>query len=279
MIRAWDIDIKAIFMDFLQIWVLALVQGITEFLPVSSSAHLILTAHLLGLGKGFLAFDIAVHGGTLAAVIFHFRRELVNISSAQPVSSKSTLSFNQNIWPPLVVASLPVIIAGALLEGLISNELRSTWVIATTTIIFAFALWYADSNRRTNIVRTISLKYAFIIGLAQVLALIPGTSRAGITITAALLLGLSRRQSLNFSFLLAIPVIGGAVVFNAWNMLQDPEAQVALWYPIILGFIISALFALLTIKLFIHFVEKIGLLPFVIYRLLLGVVLFLLITN
>ncbi|MXX98459.1 MAG: undecaprenyl-diphosphate phosphatase, partial [Gammaproteobacteria bacterium] len=176
-------------------------------------------------------------------------------------------------------ASLPVIIVGGLLKDVIATELRGTEIIAATTIIFAFALWFADSRRHSVAAPAISLKHAFIIGLAQTLALIPGTSRAGITITAALLLGLSRRQSLNFSFLLAIPVIGGAAVLNVWDMLQEPEMKADLWYPLIVGFIISAVFALLTIKLFIRFVERIGLLPFVIYRILLGIVLLLLITN
>ena len=265
-------------MDLLQVCILALVQGITEFLPISSSAHLILVSHFLGLGEGLLAFDIAVHSGTLAAVIFHFRRELINIIPRYQVSD-TQLSVNQNVLPLLVVASLPVIIVGGLLKDVIATELRGTEIIAATTIIFAFALWFADSRRHSVAVPVISLKHAFIIGLAQTLALIPGTSRAGITITVALLLGLSRRQSLNFSFLLAIPVIGGAAVLNVWDMLQVPEMKADLWHPLIVGFIISAVFALLTIKLFIRFVERIGLLPFVIYRILLGIVLLFLITN
>ena len=265
-------------MDFFQICVLALVQGITEFLPVSSSAHLILASHLWGLGEGFLAFDIAVHSGTLAAVIFHFRKELINIRPGyQP--SDTVFLINQNVWPPLIVASLPVIIAGVLLKDVVATQLRSTEIIAAATIIFAFALWFADWRRKAAAVQTISLRHALIIGLAQVLALVPGTSRAGITITAALLLGLSRPQALSFSFLLAIPVIGGASVLNIWEMLHGFKANADLWYPMIIGFIISAIFALLTIKLFIRFVEKIGLLPFVIYRILLGIVLLLLITN
>ena len=265
-------------MDLFQACVLALVQGITEFLPVSSSAHLILTSHFLGLGEGSLAFDIAVHSGTLAAVIFHFRKELMNIRpSRQPPNTGFLI--NQNIWPSLIVASLPVIIAGVLLKDVVATQLRSTEIIAAATIIFAFALWFADLRRHQAAVQTISLKQALIIGLAQVIALIPGTSRAGITITAALLLGLSRRQALSFSFLLAIPVIGGASVLNLWEMLHGSGMNADLWYPMIIGFIISAIFALVTIKLFIRFVEKIGLLPFVIYRILLGIVLLLLITN
>ena len=265
-------------MDLFQACVLALVQGITEFLPVSSSAHLILTSYFLGLGEGSLAFDIAVHSGTLAAVMFHFRKELINISPSKQPSDTGFL-INQNIWPPLIVASLPVIIAGLLLKDLVATQLRSTEIIAAATIIFAFALWFADLRRHQAAVQIISLRQALIIGLAQVLALIPGTSRAGITITAALLLGLSRQQALSFSFLLAIPVIGGASVLNIWEMLRGSGVNADLWYPMIIGFIISAIFALVTIKLFIRFVEKIGLLPFVIYRILLGIVLLLLITN
>lgn len=265
-------------MDFFQICVLALVQGITEFLPVSSSAHLILASHLWGWGEGLLAFDIAVHSGTLTAVIFYFRKELMNIKP-NPHPSDTVFLINRSVWLPLIVASLPVMIAGVLLKDVVATQLRSIEIIATTTIIFAFALWFADWRRKSIAVQTMSLQQALIIGLAQVLALIPGTSRAGITITAALLLGLSYRQSLSFSFLLAIPVIGGASVLNIWEMLQGFEANADLWYAMISGFIISAIFAFLTIKLFIRFVEKIGLLPFVIYRILLGVVLLLLITS
>ena len=265
-------------MDLLQVCILALVQGITEFLPISSSAHLILVSHFLGLGEGLLAFDIAVHSGTLAAVIFHFRRELITIIPRYQFPD-AQLSINQNVWPLLVVASLPVIIAGGLLKNVIATELRSTEIIAATTIIFAFALWFADARRHPTDTQAIDLRQALIIGLAQVLALMPGTSRAGITITAALLLGLSRRQSLNFSFLLAIPVIGGATVLNVWDMLQSPEMNADLWYAMAVGFVISAAFALLTIKLFVRFVERIGLLPFVIYRILLGIVLLLFITH
>ncbi len=264
-------------MDFFQASILALIQGVTEFLPVSSSAHLILTSQLFGWGEGFLAFDIAVHSGTLAAVLFHFRRELGNMILNHP--SESALSADRNIGVLLIVASLPVFIAGALLKDVVATELRSTEVIATATIIFAFVLWFADLRRNTTAAQTISLRQAFIIGLAQTLALIPGTSRAGITIAAALLLGLSRRQSLNFSFLLAIPVIAAASALNIWELWNGSQLNAALWYPMVVGFIISAVFALLTIKLFIRFVEKIGLLPFVIYRILLGIILLLFITN
>jgi len=265
-------------MDILQVCILALVQGITEFLPVSSSAHLILTSHFLGWGEGSLAFDIAVHSGTLAAVVFHFRRELINIGSRR-AAAKTPLSINQNVWPLLIVASLPVVIVGALSKDIVATQLRSVEVITATTIIFAFVLWYADARRAAAGIRLISLTQAFIIGTAQVLALIPGTSRAGITISAALLVGLSRQQSLNFSFLLAIPVIGGASVLNLWGVLQSDGMDAELWYAMLMGFIVSAVFALLTIKLFIRFVEKIGLLPFVVYRLLLGLVLLLIIAN
>ena len=264
-------------MDLFQASILALIQGITEFLPISSSAHLILASHFFGLGEGFLAFDIAVHSGTLAAVVFHFRRELINMQPNH--SSTATLSVDRNIWPLLIVASLPVFIVGALLRGLVATELRSTEVIATATIIFAFVLWFADLRRNSTAAQTINLKQAFIIGLAQTLALIPGTSRAGITIAAALLLGLSRRQSLNFSFLLAIPVIAAASVLNIWEILNGSTMNSELWYPMLMGFVVSAVFALLTIKLFIRFVEKIGLLPFVIYRILLGIILLLFMTN
>lgn len=264
-------------MDFFQAILLALVQGITEFLPISSSAHLILVNQLLGLGEGSLTFDIAVHTGTLSAVLFHFRNELRAILTSQH-SPSIALSANHNLFWLVVIATLPVMLVGGLYKDWIEAHLRTAEIIATTTVVFGILLWFADWRRARVDASIVSLFQALIIGIAQVLALVPGTSRAGITITAALLLGLSRQQSLNFSFLLAIPVIGAASILNLFEIVQGEVFDTSAWYPMITGFIVSAVFALFTMKLFIYFVDKIGMLPFVIYRLVLGAVLFLIIS-
>ena len=263
-------------MDYYQAILLALVQGITEFLPISSSAHLILANQLLGWGTGSLAFDIAVHTGTLSAVLFHFRHELQAILTSNH-SPSLALATDHNLFLLIVIATLPVMVVGGLYRDLIEIHLRSSEIIALATIVFALLLWFADWRRSQTDAASLSVCQAFIIGIAQACALIPGTSRAGITITAALLLGLSRRQALNFSFLLAIPVIAAASGLNLLEIMQGRMLDANLWGTMVVGFVVSAVFALYTMKLFIYFVDKIGMLPFVIYRLVLGVILLLII--
>ena len=256
-------------MDIFQSVVLALVQGVTEFLPVSSSAHLVLVRDWLNWRGEHLAFDITVHAGTLCAVVVHCRRQLAAMLRAcLPRTPRD--DENLRLLAAVAVASLPVLVAGWWFEPLIRAHLRTTPVIAAATVGFALALWLADA-RRTGGVRGVTLAGAVWIGLAQALALVPGASRAGVVITAGLLLGLARAQAAQFSFLLAIPVILAAA---ALQLAQGVHIEAVAAAPLAAGFAVSALFALATIRLFIRFVEKIGLLPFVLYRLLLGALLF-----
>jgi undecaprenyl-diphosphatase len=258
--------------DILQIIVLALVQGLTEFLPISSSAHLILVPYLTDWPDQGLAFDVAVHVGTLTAVVIYFRKEINKMFFAWIASLKGKHSEDSKLAWAVLVGTIPVGIAGLLFKDIISEHLRTPLVIAITTIIFGFLLWYADfSGKRDRSEYTMSWKDIIIIGCAQAIALIPGTSRSGITITAGLILGLTASASARFSFLLSIPVIvlaGGVETLDYLKVAGINDMN-----DLIIGALISAVSAYLSIHFFLKLLERIGMTPFVIYRLILGVVL------
>jgi undecaprenyl-diphosphatase len=252
--------------DWLQVVILALIQGVTEFLPVSSSAHLLLPSKLLGWPDQGLAFDISVHAGTLCAVVFYFRQTLFGLARALMPGSGLDRS---ECWT-LLIATLPVLLAGFLLKELIAGEARTVVVITTTTLLFGVLLGCADwvSRRGQRRHTAIRARDAFLIGCAQTLALIPGTSRSGITITAALFLGYHPTVAARFSFLLSVPVIAGAVVVMLMSDHVSLSAHAGAYY--VIAFLVSGCFAYATISAFIYWVSKIGLMPFVVYRLLLG---------
>lgn len=267
-------------MEVLQAIFLAIIQGITEFLPISSSAHLILPSQVLGWDDQGLAFDVAVHLGSLCAVILALRQELMQLTvgSLQAIRQREmNRDFMLALWVGL--ATLPVVVFGVLLKDTVETTLRSALVIAYSTILFGLVLWYADhrSQRSGAASRdefSLSLRDALLIGLAQCLALIPGTSRSGITMTAALLLGLSRTASARFSFLLSIPAIAGAALLMTRDLLEA-SAPVD-WSLLAIGFGGAAVAAWLCIRFFLALLERSGFLPYVIYRLALGAVLLLL---
>ncbi|MGQ9659130.1 MAG: undecaprenyl-diphosphate phosphatase [Thermochromatium sp.] len=262
-------------MDTIQILVLAFVQGLTEFLPISSSGHLVLTPLLFGYELQSLAFDVAVHLGTLAAVIVYFRREIARMLVAV-LDSLRTRRFDDpdtRLGWMIVLATLPVVVFGlplkAVLEWLREDDRLIALVIAGTTIGFGLLLWWADwRGRRTRDEYGLGWGEALIIGLMQAIAIIPGTSRSGITITAGLLLGLTRQAASRLSFLLAIPTILMAGGLEMLELIQAPEPVD--WSGLVLGAMTSYLVAYLTIHAFLHLIERISLLPFVLYRLLLG---------
>jgi undecaprenyl-diphosphatase len=266
-------------METIQILVLALVQGLTEFLPISSSAHLILAPLLFGFGDQGLAFDVAVHVGSLGAVIWYFRKDLVPIVSDTlgNLIGKTQTQDSRLGWA-LVVGTIPVVIVGLLLKGLVETDLRSPLVIAITTIGFGLLLLWADrtaTRRRDE--HSLSWRDVWIIGAFQAVALIPGTSRSGITMTAGLMLGLTRAAASRFSFLLSIPTIlmsGGLVTLDLIQQ-GNPVA----WSELLTGIVLSFVAAYACIHFFLRFIERIGMLPFVIYRLLLGTVIFVLISR
>jgi undecaprenyl-diphosphatase len=258
-------------MELIQIIALAILQGLTEFLPISSSAHLILLPKLEGWADQGLAFDVAVHVGTLAAVVWYFRRELVLMTRdwGRSLVVRQMVGESRLAWAVLL-GTIPVGLAGMLFKGIIENELRSPLVIAWATLIFAALLWWADAKGRgARSEHAIGWRDVLLIGVAQAVALIPGTSRSGITMTAGLMLGLSRSAAARFSFLLSIPVIVLAGGLNIIELARGTE--VVDWNALIFGSVLSGIAAYLCIHLFLRLLERVGMLPFVIYRLLLGV--------
>ncbi|MBQ0720020.1 MAG: undecaprenyl-diphosphate phosphatase [Gammaproteobacteria bacterium] len=257
-------------MDTIQVFVLALIQGLTEYLPISSSAHLILPSQLLGWTDQGLAFDVAVHIGSLLAVCTYFRRELqLIISSCWAQLLGGQLNEHSRLGWFLMFGTIPVGLAGLLFDDFIENNLRSIAVIALTTIIFGLLLGLVDKKGTHQLtMEQMSWRSAMLIGLSQALALIPGTSRSGITITAALALGYDRQSAARFSFLLAIPVI---ILSGGYKGLQlVGEHNTVAWNDIFLGIGLSALTAFACIHFFLALVNRIGMMPFVWYRLALG---------
>ncbi|KAB7624007.1 undecaprenyl-diphosphate phosphatase [Alkalilimnicola sp. S0819] len=257
-------------MTLLQIVVLAVVQGITEFLPISSSAHLILTPVFGDWPDQGLGFDLAVHLGTLVAVVAYFRRDLWQLGGdgLASVVQRRHVGESRLAWL-LVLGTIPVGLAGLLFADFIEGELRSVTVITVTTILFGLLLGFSDVfGRRARGLASIGLRDALIVGGAQALALIPGTSRSGITMTAGLMIGLDREAAARFSFLLAVPV---TVLASAHKLLQlAGSGEPVQWGAFLLGGVLAAITAFLCIHYFLRWLNRFGLLPYVVYRLALG---------
>ncbi|MEM7467052.1 MAG: undecaprenyl-diphosphate phosphatase [Pseudomonadota bacterium] len=252
---------------------LALLQGITEFLPISSSGHLVLLPTLTGWPDHGLVYDVAAHFGTLLAVVCYFRQDLILLAKAwfNSIAHGEKNVHTRTAWG-LLWATLPVCIIGLLCRDFISEHLRSPIVIALTTIIFGLILWWADKlGRREYSLDRLKIRDVAVIGFAQALALIPGTSRSGVTMSAGLILGYSRDAAARFSFLLSIPVIALAAIYESWHLFQsDIAVDVTGLFIVLIG---SALSAFACIVVFLKFVETAGFTIFVAYRLLLGAVL------
>lgn len=259
-------------MDWIQLVVLAIVQGVTEFLPISSSAHLILPAQLGGWPDQGLAFDVAVHLGTLGAVLAYFRADLGAFAGgAWRLAMERRIDPHAELLLKVGVATLPVIICGFLMKSWVETDLRSIPVIAGATIIFAALLWYADRQHGAR--DTVNWRDSIVIGLMQTLALVPGTSRSGITLTAALLLGLSRTAGARFSFLLSIPTILGAAILMTAELVE--RGGPVDWSGLAAAALLSAGAAYGCIRTFIALIERTGMTPYVVYRFCLGAVLLL----
>lgn len=269
-------------MTTLEIIILALLQGLTEFLPISSSAHLILPSQILGWQDQGLGFDVAVHVGTLLAVTLYFRKALgamtmawlgtINIGPAKS-SNDAQISFDGKLAWWIIFASIPAGLFGLLGKDFIEEHLRSALVIAATTLLFGFLLGFADvkaGNRKAHkSLEKLGFKGTMLIGLAQAVALIPGTSRSGITMTIGLLLGLSRDNAARFSFLLSIPAIAMAGSYLTLKLVLSTEGVD--WQAIGLGSLLAFVSAYACIHYFLILLNKLGMMPFVIYRLILGV--------
>ena len=255
--------------ELLLSFLLGLIQGLTEFLPISSSAHLLFPSLLFGTDDLGLAFDIAVHAGTLFAVIYFFRSEIIQMTKSVLISDEQ-LSESRRLAQLLIIATIPIVFAGLFASDFIESNRENIANIAFMNLLFAGLLLLAYKYASTSkTLIELTLMGAIFIGIFQVFALFPGASRSGTAITAALFIGLNLKDSSKFAFLLAIPTILGALVFLIADVgLYQAEINIS---SLVVGFVTSTIIAFLTIKYFLIFVEKIGMYPFVIYRLLLGV--------
>lgn len=261
--------------DYHQALWLAVLQGLTEFLPISSSGHLALLPRLVGWPDQGLAFDVAVHVGTLLAVLIYFRAEAGQLLVAwfHSLAGRPATAHSQLAWS-IVFATLIVAVAGALLEGWVAGALRGALPVAVATLVFGVLLGLADwLGPKTRSIEQIDWKGVVVIGCAQVLALIPGASRAGVTLSAGLALGLTREAAARFSFLLAMPVIAAAGVWQARGLVGGGVP--VRWGLLAFATAVSAAVALLCIHWFLAFVQRHSLMLFVVYRVALGVILLL----
>lgn len=252
--------------DIIQAILLGLLQGFTEFLPVSSSAHLILLPKFMGWQDFGLSFDVVIHLGSLVAIISYFLKD-------QQFKQKfSSRSYYKLFWL-ITLATIPVGLSGLFFKHLIEHSARSIQLIAITTIVFGLILgvayYYNQRNKMDLNIKQLSIKYALLIGLAQAIAIIPGVSRSGITLTAGLLLGFDIFSASRFSFLLAIPVIFLAGAKQSLDLIINN--QLILNMPILIaGFLSSMISSFMFVFLFFKYINKIGIWPFVIYRVFLG---------
>ncbi|MFM4705575.1 undecaprenyl-diphosphate phosphatase [Aeromonas bivalvium] len=259
-------------MDIFQSVFLALIQGLTEFLPISSSAHLILPSRIFGWQDQGMAFDVAVHVGTLSAVVIYFRRDVGALIQGWWRSLRGQRTEQGRLAWLLILATIPAAVMGLVGKGIIEGSARSTLVISISTLLFGLLLWYADrKSALAREMKDIGVRDALKIGLAQAIALIPGTSRSGITMTMALLLGFDRRTAATFSFLLSIPIITLAGLYLGWQLMTTP-ADIDMG-ELLIGIVVSFVAAYACIHYFLKIIERMGMLPFVLYRLALGVLL------
>ena len=252
------------FREFIEILILSAVQGISEFLPISSSAHLIIVSNLYDLKTGSLLIDISLHLGSLLAIIFFFKKDLFDLKN------------NQKLLSLIIIGSLPLIIFGYILHTTeLIHILRNIKVIAWTTLFFGIILYFADQRKiDQNISTHLNIKSIIFIGLFQILALIPGVSRAGITMTAARFLKFNRVDSSKISFLLSIPALAGASFLGIKEAFNQ---SIEMNYLIIISVILSFLFSYITVKFFLIYINKFSLNIFVIYRIIVALIMFIII--
>lgn len=259
-------------MTWLQVIVLAIVQGLTEFLPISSSGHLVLVPSAVGWSDQGLAFDVAVHFGSLIAVCVFFRDDIVALlRGSGQLLTFSMQTPESRIALAIGIGTVPAAAAGLALAGWIEANLRNPAVIVFTLAGYAIVMVLADRfGRRERNVADVTLRDAIVIGCTQALALVPGTSRSGVTISAARILGFDRRDAARYSFLLSVPVILLATVYEMGGLIVGDEPVA--WLQLTIAALVSAVVAYVSIDFFMRFVSRIGLLPFALYRLALAAV-------
>ncbi|MFL2883438.1 MAG: undecaprenyl-diphosphate phosphatase [Pelagibacteraceae bacterium] len=247
----------------IEIFILSIIQGITEFIPISSSSHLILISNFLEFNNQSLSVDISLHIGSFLAVIFFFKNDIFNFVK------------NKELFLKILISSLPVMVIGFFLVNFnLIDQLRSIKIIGLTTLIFGILLYFSDKFERKNIIeKDFNYKSAMIIGILQVLSLIPGVSRSGISITAARFLKFDRVDSAKISFLLSIPTLAAVSLFGIIDLVSNNNLNLSLYN--ILSIILSFIFSLITIKFFLNFLKKFSLKVFVIYRVFVGLMIIL----
>lgn len=263
--------------------ILGIVQGLTEFLPVSSSAHLRVTSELLGIGDAGAAFTAITQIGTEAAVIVFFWRDIVRIIGrwAQSLSGRTVPRNDPDAkmgwW--IILGTIPIVVLGLFFQDAIEGTLRSLWFTAISLIVFGLLLGVADRvGTKIRPIEKLTWKHGLIYGLAQAAALIPGVSRSGGTITAGLFMGYKREAAARYSFLLAIPAVLGSGFYQVFKVIKAPENQ-APWSMTIVATVVAFAIALVVIGVFMRYISKRSFMPFVIYRVLIGVVIIVLLTT
>ncbi len=263
-------------MSILQALILGLVQGLTEFIPISSSGHLVLLHQAMGISNGGLAFDVALHMGTLMALLLFFHKDIVSLARSLFVKSKHT----RLAWL-LALATIPAVIAGVLLESAAATAFRSVKLVGINLIVVALVMIWAERHFQKRAKHTaldsINKKQALAAGFAQAAAIIPGVSRSGATITAGLFVGLDRVVATRFSFLLAIPITLGAVVKVIFTEsgISEIQSEFTLFSVGIASALVSGLFA---IKFLLSYLSKHSLSAFAYYRIILGLTVLILLT-
>jgi undecaprenyl-diphosphatase len=269
-------------MDLLKAAILGIIQGLTEFLPISSSGHLILARDLLGwnlLANAHLnkIFDVALHAGTFLALVAFFRSDIARLLSAFLASLRHGVGYDPErrlAWA-IALGAIPAGVAGVMAERIIEDALSAPLLVAAELIVFAVLLWLADRNgRKRRDLSSAGISDGLVVGVAQALALAPGVSRSGITMTACLMRGMTREAAARFSFLLSLPVVGGAAVYSSFSLLSYPGTLPNGAVPIFLVGLVAALISgYLCIRYFLGYLQRHTLTPFVIYRIVLGIAL------
>ncbi len=252
--------------NYLEVLILSVIQGISEFLPVSSSAHLIIFSNIIDFSNQSLIFDVGLHLGSLLAILFYFRKELLNITN------------DKKLFNLLLIGSIPLISVGYIFYSTdIIDSFRNLKIIAWTTLIFGLLMYFADTFKiEKKIEKNLTIKNILIIGIMQILALVPGVSRSGITITAGRFLNFDRHDSAKISFYLSIPALMGASVLSLKDTVNE---NVEFNFFLIISIVLSFIFSYLTIKYFLIYTKRFSLKFFVIYRIVLSIIIFLIIYN
>jgi undecaprenyl-diphosphatase len=263
-------------MPIYQVVVLAIVQALTEFLPISSTAHLVLIPWLFGWKDGGLTFDVALHAGTLVAVIIYFFQDWVQIIAqgfGLRIGRDQDLKQNRNLLWLLAVASIPIGIFGYLFDKQADTTWRQPYVIGTMLIVVGIVMWIAEKRRiGSKSMSTIQMSDGIAVGLAQAVSVIPGTSRSGATISAGLFRNMNRETAARFSFLLSTPAIAAAVAKKFWDVHKEGGIPADMMVPIVVGIAVSGVLGAIVIAFFLRYLRRSSLMPFVWYRIVFGII-------